>query len=249
MKQTLNNYRARIVIGVACIAIGAICWNGGNACQAQTPANLSPTLQEVVKLTKAQMVDDVIVAYINNSGTAFNLTADDMLYLKGQGVSQPVISALLQAKAAAPAPITAPATFPPPQPAPAIVVQQPAPPAEEPPPVPPAQEVNFTYFHDQLAPFGTWVDVGGVQYWRPDSAVQANPDWRPYYDMGQWVQTDNGLFWQSDYTWGDIPFHYGRWVRDPPWAGSGRRIIRGVRPGFFGVMRKRTPPLVGRLCR
>ena len=68
MKQTLNNYRARIVIGVACIAIGAICWNGGNACQAQTPANLSPTLQEVVKLTKAQMVDDVIVAYINNSG-------------------------------------------------------------------------------------------------------------------------------------------------------------------------------------
>jgi hypothetical protein len=33
--------------------------------------------------------------------------------------------------------------------------------------------------------------------------------------MGQWVQTDNGLFWQSDYQWGDIPFHYGRWVRDP----------------------------------
>jgi hypothetical protein len=33
--------------------------------------------------------------------------------------------------------------------------------------------------------------------------------------MGHWTQTDNGLFWQSDYTWGDIPFHYGRWVRDP----------------------------------
>jgi hypothetical protein len=83
------------------------------------------------------------------------------------------------------------------------------------PPGPPAAEVNFNYFHDQLAPFGTWVQVGGAMYWRPDSALRANPDWRPYYDMGKWVQTDNGLFWQSDYQWGDIPFHYGRWVRDP----------------------------------
>jgi hypothetical protein len=33
--------------------------------------------------------------------------------------------------------------------------------------------------------------------------------------MGRWVQTENGLFWQSDYVWGDIPFHYGRWVLDP----------------------------------
>jgi uncharacterized caspase-like protein len=80
---------------------------------------------------------------------------------------------------------------------------------------PPASEPDFAYFHDQLAPFGTWVEVGGVPYWRPDSALRANPEWRPYYDMGQWIQTDNGLFWQSDYTWGDIPFHYGRWVRDP----------------------------------
>jgi hypothetical protein len=75
--------------------------------------------------------------------------------------------------------------------------------------------VNFQYFHDQLSPYGTWVDVGGQMYWRPDGALAANPDWRPYYDMGRWVQTDNGLFWQSDYTWGDIPFHYGRWVLDP----------------------------------
>jgi hypothetical protein len=29
------------------------------------------------------------------------------------------------------------------------------------------------------------------------------------------VQTDNGLYWQSDYQWGDIPFHYGRWILQP----------------------------------
>src|SRR5262249_9148638 len=57
--------------------------------------------------------------------------------------------------------------------------------------------------------------VDGVSYWRPDMVVRANPDWRPYYDMGQWVQTENGLFWQSEYTWGDIPFHYGRWILRP----------------------------------
>jgi len=76
--------------------------------------------------------------------------------------------------------------------------------------------VNFDYFQQQLAPYGHWVDMGGgTMYWHPDQAIAANPDWRPYYDMGQWVHTDNGLFWQSDYTWGDIPFHYGRWVLDP----------------------------------
>ena len=81
---------------------------------------------------------------------------------------------------------------------------------------PQAQEVNFDYFHDQLAPFGTWVEVPGYgQCWSPSQAIAANPDWRPYYDFGQWVYTDNGWFWQSDYTWGDIPFHYGNWIRDP----------------------------------
>jgi hypothetical protein len=33
--------------------------------------------------------------------------------------------------------------------------------------------------------------------------------------MGQWVYTDNGWFWQSDYAWGAIPFHYGRWMSYP----------------------------------
>jgi hypothetical protein len=82
-----------------------------------TPANLSPDLQEIVKFAQAHMTDDVILAYIKNSGKAYNLSGDDMMYLSSQGVSQPVISALLQTKGAAPAP--APATLPSPAPAPA----------------------------------------------------------------------------------------------------------------------------------
>jgi hypothetical protein len=82
---------------------------------------------------------------------------------------------------------------------------------------PPPPEVNFQYFHDQLSPWGTWVEVPGVgACWQPSAAVTGiSPDWRPYYDNGQWVQTDNGLYWQSEYQWGDIPFHYGRWILQP----------------------------------
>jgi len=211
VKQTCS--QARLFLGMVLI-LGVISWIGGISALAQTTTNLAPGLQEVIKLSKAQMGDDVILGYINKSGTTFNLTADDILYLKDQGVSQPVLSALLQAKPATPAPV-APAPAPVPQAAPAGALQPAAPPPGGPPPAAPTAEVNFNYFHDQLAPFGTWVNVGGVMYWRPDLAVRANPDWRPYYDMGKWVQTENGLFWQSDYQWGDIPFHYGRWVHDP----------------------------------
>ena len=224
--------KAALKVALA-ITIGWMCWSGGNTSHAQTPpANLSPGLQEVLKLSKAQVGDEVIIGYVNNSGTAFPLTSDEILYLKDQGVSQPVIAALLRAKAAAPpptvspepptapqpvpAPSANPAPVPAPQPPPTVVAQQPAPlPEAPPPPAPPAPEINFQYFHDQLAPFGTWVNIGGVMYWQPDRVIAANPDWRPYYDMGHWVETENGLFWQSDYMWGDIPFHYGRWVLMP----------------------------------
>jgi hypothetical protein len=160
----------------------------------------------------------VILGYLK--GKAFQLSADDILYLKSQGVSQAVIAAMVQSGAAglpangAPAPTALPVA--PVLPAPPPVMPGPAPVAA---PVAvaaaPAPEVTYQYFHDQLAPFGTWIDIDGVLYWQPNRVIAANPDWRPYYDMGHWVQTDNGLFWQSDYTWGDIPFHYGRWVLDP----------------------------------
>lgn len=219
----MKNKSSTLTIVIACAAIAWLCWNPGNVCQAQTPApGLSPDLQEVVKLSQARMGDDVIKNFISSTGKAYPLSADDIIYLNSQGVSPGVISAL-QATAAKPAPAPAyqPPTAPPPPPMPAAMPNNVPPPdtggapeAAQPAP-PPQPEVNFDYFQAQLAPFGSWVNIGGVMYWHPDQAIAANPDWRPYYDMGQWVQTDNGLFWQSDYTWGDIPFHYGRWVLDP----------------------------------
>lgn len=221
----MNTKNSLLKIALAGMALSWLCWNPGNTCQAQTQApGLSPDLQEVVRLAQAKMPDDVIKNYIISTGKTYRLSVDDIIYLNGQGVSAGVIGALQATAIAVPTPPPAAVTAPQPM-APAIPA---APPVEASAPAPapedlataaatppPAPEVNFQYFHDQLAPFGTWVTVNGAMYWRPDAAIAVNPDWRPYYDMGHWMDTENGLYWQSDYTWGDIPFHYGRWVFYP----------------------------------
>ena len=204
---------------MACAAIGWLCCTSGTNCFAQNAATgLSPDLQEVVKLAQAKMPDDIIKNYIASTGRAYRLSADDIIYLNSQGVSPGVITALQTAVATTPSPPTTPVP-PTPQPTPsAVPTTVPTPVATAPSVIqtpPPPAAVNFQYFHDQLAHYGTWLDVNGTMYWRPDQAIAVNPDWRPYYDMGQWVETENGLYWQSDYAWGDIPFHYGRWVLYP----------------------------------
>lgn len=220
----LINLNAAMKTALAFVAIALMCWSAANVCDAQTPpSTVSPDLQEVVKLSQAHMGDDVIVNFIRSSGKSYRLNADDIIYLSSQGVSQGVISALQTASSANlnPPPVAPPPAAPPTPTPPVADNVPPAPdggpaPAANSPPQLDAQEVNFDYFHDQLAPFGTWIQVEGYGWcWRPDAVVSANPDWRPYYDMGQWVYTDNGWFWQSDYTWGDIPFHYGNWIRHP----------------------------------
>lgn len=37
------------------------------------------------------------------------------------------------------------------------------------------------------------------------------PKWRPY-SVGYWEDTADGWLWHSQFAWGRIPFHYGRWV-------------------------------------
>ncbi len=207
-----------------------MCIEGGHSAHAQTaPAAMSSSLQEVVKLTKAHMTDDVILAYIHNSGIPYNLSADDVLSLNNQGVSQPVISALLQSKANAPLPTPAPS--PSTAPSYSSQPQQPAsipPPSVNPPgepstPAPavaeaslPGSEVTLPYFQSQLSPYGSWTDIPGYGLcWIPSRLQSTTPDWRPYFSGGHWEYTEQGWFWRSDYPWGEYAFHYGRWFRDP----------------------------------
>jgi hypothetical protein len=193
------------------------------------PVNLSPAAAEVVRLVESGSSDDVLTAYIQNSTTLYNLTADQIVYLKDIGISSQVVTAMLNRDSALrnqpgqyvydqkayPATIPPPAAQPVPQPVPQPEVPaQPAvpPPDATPPPdyvSNPPQEVN--YFYNNLSPYGAWVNLEGIGWcWQP-RVVVVNHGWRPYCDGGHWVFTDAGWFWQSDYSWGWAPFHYGRW--------------------------------------
>jgi hypothetical protein len=224
-KNEVSKLKWIAALGAAIIAW--LCWNGVPMAHAQAAPNMSPQLQEVVKLTQAHMNDDVILAYIHNSGASYNLSADDILYLNTQGVTQPVISALLQAKGSAPnapsAPISTPSTSAPPISAPQVNPPPPdggggyAPQPVMPPPsseAPPGSDISLTYFQSQLAPYGMWTDIPGYgQCWVP-SVEATTPDWRPYFNAGHWEYTEDGWYWKSDYPWGQYTFHYGRWTHD-----------------------------------
>ena len=62
----------------------------------EAPSDLSPDLQEILRLSRQGIPDDVIINFIKNSGKSYNLSSDDVAYLKGRGISAAVISALPQ---------------------------------------------------------------------------------------------------------------------------------------------------------
>lgn len=122
---------------------------------------------------------------------------------------------------------------PPASPSDVAPAPQPAYPPQDavaPDPGPPSDEYAdtdpsaLTDFQQPLAPYGQWVqDPTYGTIWVPDSA-QVGADFAPYQTGGQWATTDTGdWLWQSDYAWGYIPFHYGRWV----WAGNSWGWIPG----------------------
>ena len=63
-------------------------------------ANPAPTLswglEDIVKLSKAGVDEPVILAYIQNSGVGYNPTAQDVIQLRGLGVSAQITTDLMQ---------------------------------------------------------------------------------------------------------------------------------------------------------
>jgi hypothetical protein len=81
-------------------------------------------------------------------------------------------------------------------------------------------------FEPQLSPYGAWVDdekYGHV--WVPDRSI-VGEGFSPYATGGHWaLDTDGNWVWVSDYAFGDIVFHYGRWA----WTPYGWSWIPGYR--------------------
>jgi len=205
-----------------------------------TNTSNNPQLSDFVKLVQAGVGEGVLMAYVTNSPTPFNVSSDDVVYLNDLGAPETVISAMLQRdqyfNSSANA-NTATATAPPPQSVPANPTPAPAPDQNAvaqvqettptPPMIPPADveeevqsqpNVSYTYFYDSLSPYGSWIDIDGYgPCWQPTTVV-VNPGWAPYCDHGHWAYTDCGWCWVSDYSWGWAPFHYGRWFHNVRWG-------------------------------
>jgi len=90
---------------------------------------------------------------------------------------------------------------------------QPAAPAAVATPTPAVStSASYQAFYDNLAPYGSWIEMPGYGYvWQPQATVQ-DPSWRPY-TLGRWAFTDQGWSWVSNEPFGWITYHYGRWMR------------------------------------
>ncbi len=199
------------------------------------PEDLPEPAREVARLAHARVGDSTIQQFIANLTEPFHLKADQVVYLRDVGLSETVLDALLSreqllasttppsppetpAPKPAPAAPTAPETAAPtvypggPQPVPAPQI---GPAVAASAPEPATQVNNYNIFYNSLAPYGSWVTVPTYGYvWQPACAV-ATPGWRPYWNNGCWAWTDAGWYWNSSYSWGWAPFHYGSWVQAP----------------------------------
>jgi hypothetical protein len=71
---------------------------------------------------------------------------------------------------------------------------------------------SLTDFRPALDPYGSWVDdatYGTV--WSP-STEEVGTGFQPYDTAGNWDYVDGDYVWVSNYAWGWVCFHYGRWA-------------------------------------
>ena len=59
------------------------------------PARLPYGVEDVLKLSRAQISEEIIQNYVQSSGTVYNLSPNDIVYLRNQGVSDRVVTAML----------------------------------------------------------------------------------------------------------------------------------------------------------
>jgi hypothetical protein len=174
------------------------------------------TADQIIELTNAGVSQNVIKTLIGGADSAAPKDATASLG-SAASTSAPKPSAAPASSPSLPAPLSPPAAS---SATPATTPPYPVPGApgaaaveEAGPGGPPAAPVNLATFQGELSAYGMWIQT--AQYgtvWVP-SVATGNPSWQPYCDGGHWIYTDMGWYWNSQYPWGGIAFHYGRWTR------------------------------------
>jgi hypothetical protein len=100
---------------LAIVAVASLTWSASTALAQDSSAVAG--IPQVVRLSQAQVNENTIIAYVNRSGLSYNLTADQIISLRQQGVSDAVITAMLSQPPTAAPTVT---TYAPPAPAPQV---------------------------------------------------------------------------------------------------------------------------------
>ena len=74
---------------------------------------------------------------------------------------------------------------------------------------------SYVSGYSDLYTYGSWMNVGGYNYWRPFGLGWA---WNPFND-GNWIY-DASIGWSfiGSAPWGWLPYHYGGWIYSAPYG-------------------------------
>jgi len=144
---------------------------------ANRAALASAGADDLIRMARSGVDEEVLTAYIDAAPGTFDLSADDIITLKDLGVPSKVINEALrhgltdesdsvsEAEAkervqtasdeANAGMLTAAAV------------------------APPSGDLNISFFYESLYPYGNWLDVDGEWCWHPNAAA-ISPDWAPY---------------------------------------------------------------------
>ena len=159
--KTGNLQKTLVIVAVAGLALSASTALAQDSTIVAQPAAAKATVPplsngaaQILKLAQAKVSDSTIIAYIQNSGNSYRLDANQIIYLRQQGVSEAVITTMLN------------------QPKPGVVAATPTTPA--PPPVASTADTGQGSTAT-VAPTVTYVQT------QPDSAYYY---YQPYYYPG-----------------------------------------------------------------
>jgi hypothetical protein len=97
LQKSFSAIAAAAVLSLSAMTVAA--QDSSAAAQPQ----LSYGAAQIVQLARAKVSDDTIIAYIHNSGNSYALDADQIIYLRQQGISDAVVSVMLNQPKNAPA--------------------------------------------------------------------------------------------------------------------------------------------------
>jgi hypothetical protein len=167
--------------GLVWIALSASAQDSTSTAVPQLPAGAAQVLQ----LAQAKVSDTTILAFIQNSGAGYNLSAAQIIYLRQQGISDSVLTAMLNQPKAA---VTT---------APDVQAVQPAASTAA---TTPAETSTAT-----VQPTVTYVQTQPVYY--------ADPyyyPYNPYYGYGYWPPVALSFGWGWGGHWGGGGGHWHR---------------------------------------